>query len=179
MYSQLGRLAHRRQPHCMGMLLTSHRMTSLLKVLPLNRKKALTPILAGSICGGLMVLAWVIGFAIYFRKRYNRKKRNRLIAEGKAVPREKDLQPLQEKVVIPPDPAVLLGQRKPGEMVFPERQHSKDGHRPPWSRHASRSPSTTPQVTRETGQKGNQSEILRKKDAFNEAEEMMTVPSNV
>jgi hypothetical protein len=74
-----------------------------------------------------MFIAWTIGFAVYFRKRYNRKKRKRLIEEGKAQPREKDLKVLQEKVVIPPDPAVLLGHRKPGEKVFPERQHSSPG----------------------------------------------------
>jgi len=74
-----------------------------------------------------MFIAWTIGFAVYFRKRYNRKKRKRLIEEGKAQPREKDLKVLQEKVVIPPDPAVLLGQRKPGEKVFPEREQSSPG----------------------------------------------------
>lgn len=98
----------------------------------IRRKPALTPILAGSICGGIMLLAWTIGFVIYFRKRYNRKKRKRLIAEGKAQPREKDLKMLQEKVVIPPDPAVLLGHRQPGEMAFPEREHSSQS-RLPWS----------------------------------------------
>ncbi|KDR75162.1 hypothetical protein GALMADRAFT_45042, partial [Galerina marginata CBS 339.88] len=91
----------------------------------LGGKKAKTPVIAGSICGGVMLLAWIIGFGIYFRKRYNRKQRNRLIAEGKAAPREKDLEAPKEKVIIPPDPAVLLGQRKPGEMAFPERENSK------------------------------------------------------
>ncbi|PPQ98781.1 hypothetical protein CVT24_003339 [Panaeolus cyanescens] len=103
-----------------------------------NSKRALTPIIAGSVCGGVMLIAWIIGFAIYFRKRYNRKKRNRLIAEGKASPREKDLRQPEEKIVIPPDPAVLLGQRKPGEVVFPEGENSRDSPlRVPWSRHGS------------------------------------------
>ncbi|TFK44349.1 hypothetical protein BDQ12DRAFT_730418 [Crucibulum laeve] len=86
----------------------------------LKGKKALTPIIAGSVCGGLMGLAWIIGFSVYFWKRYKRKQRNRLIAIGKAAPREKDLKPPEEKIVIPPDPAVLLGQRKPGEDAFPD-----------------------------------------------------------
>jgi len=94
----------------------------------LGGKRALTPIIAGSICGGLMLIIWIIGFAVYFRKRAKRKERNRLIAAGKAQPREKDLEALKQKVIIPPDPAVLLGHRKPGEMVFPERQKSKDRH---------------------------------------------------
>jgi len=75
-----------------------------------------------------MLIIWVIGFAVYFRKRIKRKERNRLIAAGKAQPREKDLELPKEKIVIPPDPAVLLGHRKPGEMAFPERQNSKDRH---------------------------------------------------
>lgn len=94
----------------------------------LGGKRALTPIIAGSICGGLMLIIWTIGFAIYFRKRAKRKERNRLIAAGKAQPREKDLEALKQKVIIPPDPAVLLGHRKPGEIAFPEHQKSKDHH---------------------------------------------------
>lgn len=74
-----------------------------------------------------MFFAWVIGFVVYFRKRTNRKRRKRLIEEGKAQLREKDLKALQERVIIPPDPAVLFGHRKPGEMVFPERQQSSPG----------------------------------------------------
>lgn len=85
-----------------------------------------------------MLIAWIIGFVIYIRKRYNRKKRNRLIAEGKAAPRQKDLRQPEEKIIIPPDPAVLLGQRKPGEVAFPERENSRESPiRIPWSRHGS------------------------------------------
>lgn len=77
-----------------------------------------------------MGLAWLIGFVVYFRKRYQRKQRNRLIAQGKATPRPKDIAPPEEKIVIPPDPAVLLGQRQPGEMAFPEREkHRYHYHR--------------------------------------------------
>jgi len=81
-----------------------------------------------------LFIAWTFGVIVYIRKRYNRKQRKRLIAEGKAQPREKDLKILQEKVVIPPDPAVLLGHRKAGEMVFPEREQSSPG-KSPWSHH--------------------------------------------
>lgn len=91
----------------------------------LGGKKAKTPIIAGSICGSLLLIAWIIGFAVYFKKRYRRKERNRLIAAGEMAPREKDVRPPAEKVVIPPDPAVLLGQRRPGEHAFPEREFSR------------------------------------------------------
>lgn len=111
---------------------------------PYCRGRTLTPIIAGSICGGVLFILWGIGFAVYFKKRYRRKQRNRMVAAGRAEPRPKDLEVPKEKVVIPPDPAVLLGQRQPGEILFPERQHSKDGHQRhhPWSsRHGSYSKS--------------------------------------
>ena len=86
-----------------------------------------------------MFLAWVIGFTIYFRKRYKRRERHRLVAAGKATPKERDLDILQENVIIPPDPAVLLGQRKPGEIIIPESQNSTYKFRQllPWSHHGS------------------------------------------
>jgi len=87
-----------------------------------------------------MFLAWTIGFTIYFRKRYKRRERHRLIAAGKAIPKKSDLDIPQEDVIIPPDPAVLLGQCKPGEIMFPERQTSRNKLRQllPWSHHGSR-----------------------------------------
>jgi hypothetical protein len=140
----------------------SPRAESSSEIASLGGKKALTPIIAGSICGTVIFLLWGIGFIVYFRKRWRRKERNRLIRLGKAEPREKDLEIAKEKIVIPPDPAVLLGQRQPGDNAFPERQHSSDerraererqrdhGHRPQWSRHNTRKPSLpaleTPQV---------------------------------
>ncbi|KAJ4483181.1 hypothetical protein J3R30DRAFT_1740954 [Lentinula aciculospora] len=71
-----------------------------------------TPIIAGSVCGGVLGLAWIIGFAIYFRKRYKRKLRN----QGKLPPLEmkKSKEEPQEKIVIPPDPAILINHH-PGE----------------------------------------------------------------
>jgi hypothetical protein len=87
-----------------------------------------------------MFLAWVIGFTIYFRKRYKRRERHRLVAAGKATPKERDLDILQENVIIPPDPAVLLGQHKPGEIIIPESRNSTYKFRRllPWSHHGSR-----------------------------------------
>lgn len=81
----------------------------------LQGKPAKTPIIAGSVCGGVLLLAWIIGFSIYFRKRYVRKKLKRAAAAiGLPPPPELKSRPETEKVVIPPDPAVLLGQRAPG-----------------------------------------------------------------
>ncbi|KAL1744799.1 hypothetical protein HDZ31DRAFT_18541, partial [Schizophyllum fasciatum] len=81
---------------------------------------AKTPMIAGSICGGLMAIAWIIGFTIYFRKRWKRKMRNRRRRAGLDVPQDarEDPEAAQEKVVIPPDPAVITGLAKPGSDAF-------------------------------------------------------------
>lgn len=68
------------------------------------------------------------GFTIYFVKRYKRKKLKRRIEAGKAEPRT--VPPPKEKIVIPPDPAVLLGHRMPGErVVVDEKRHWPHPHR--------------------------------------------------
>ncbi|KAJ3566520.1 hypothetical protein NP233_g6952 [Leucocoprinus birnbaumii] len=84
------------------------------EVANLQGKPAKTPIIAGSVCGGVLLLAWIIGFSLYFRKRYVRKKLKRAAAAIGRPPPELKSRPETEKVVIPPDPAVLLGQRAPG-----------------------------------------------------------------
>ncbi|KAL0578296.1 hypothetical protein V5O48_003707 [Marasmius crinis-equi] len=93
----------------------------------LHGQKAKTPIIAGTICGVVLGLAWFIGLFIYIRKRIRHKKAKRAAeAEGKDLEekRTKSSEP-QEKVIIPPDPAVVLGVGKPGEFVSPEHhEHS-------------------------------------------------------
>jgi hypothetical protein len=77
-----------------------------------------------------MGAAWIIGLVVYLMKRRRRKARERLIAEGKEKPTEKDLKLPKEKVIIPPDPAVLSGQHRPGEQLFPDRRsHSRHNSR--------------------------------------------------
>jgi hypothetical protein len=88
------------------------------------RKKALTPMIAGSVCGGLMGIAWIIGFSIYFYKRYKRKKLKRKVAAGLAAPKQKKYPETEKKIIIPPDPAILLGHRLPGEPAFKDEKHS-------------------------------------------------------
>ncbi|RXW25071.1 hypothetical protein EST38_g813 [Candolleomyces aberdarensis] len=106
----------------------------------LGGKPAKTPIIAGSICGAVLLISWIIGFAIYFRKRANRKKRKRLAEEGLCEPPPEKGIPTRsssERIVIPPDPAVLLGYAKPGEIVHVPREKS-----PPKTPSHSRSHST-------------------------------------
>ncbi|GLB37651.1 hypothetical protein LshimejAT787_0407020 [Lyophyllum shimeji] len=82
------------------------------------RQKLKTPMIAGSVCGGVMGVAWIIGFTIYFRKRWKRKKLKRQIEAGKAVQKQKPSKIPEENVIVPPDPAILLGHRSPGEHAF-------------------------------------------------------------
>ncbi|KAF9263371.1 hypothetical protein L218DRAFT_987737 [Marasmius fiardii PR-910] len=88
----------------------------------LGGKKAKTPIIAGSICGAVMGVAWLIGLFIYIRKRYKRKLKKRAAeAEGKEPPVLKSKTPDPgEKIIIPPDPAVILGHGRPGEYISPD-----------------------------------------------------------
>ncbi|KAK7005662.1 kinase domain-containing protein [Favolaschia claudopus] len=87
----------------------------------LHGKKAKTPMLAGAIIGSIMGAAYVVGFSIYFWKRYKRKKLKRQIEAGTAQPKVRP-EP-KEKVVIPPDPAVLLGQNRPGDVIIVDERH--------------------------------------------------------
>ncbi|KAG6866744.1 hypothetical protein C0991_011403 [Blastosporella zonata] len=92
------------------------------------RQKLKTPMIAGSVCGGVMGIAWIIGFTIYFRKRYRRKILKRKIAEGKAVQKTKPSKIPDERIIVPPDPAILLGHRLPGENAF---RDADDGEQEP------------------------------------------------
>jgi len=80
-----------------------------------NDQKPKTPLIAGSVCGGLMGIAWIVGFTIYFIKRYKRKKFNRQVKAGKVRAEKKPVKAPEEKIIIPPDPAILLGHIPPGE----------------------------------------------------------------
>lgn len=64
-----------------------------------------------------MGTAYIIGFSIYFYKRHRRKKLEaEALAIGGTVPKKKKKP--EEKVIIPPDPAIIQGQRVPGENAF-------------------------------------------------------------
>ncbi|KAG2353914.1 hypothetical protein BDR07DRAFT_1431483 [Suillus spraguei] len=67
------------------------------------RHKALTPMIAGSVCGGVLVIAWTIGLVLYLLKRRKSKERN---------PKERNE---VEQYIIPPDPAILQEDRNLNE----------------------------------------------------------------
>ncbi|KAF7315431.1 Protein kinase domain-containing protein [Mycena indigotica] len=92
----------------------------------LHGRKAKTPMLAGAIIGSIMGAAYVVGFTIYFYKRWRHKKLKRRIEAGKAPP-QPVVEP-KERVVIPPDPAVLLGQHKGGEVILVDEKEKRHHH---------------------------------------------------
>lgn len=82
-----------------------------------SHKKALTPMISGCISGGLVGVAWIIGFIIYFYKRQRREYRARAL--GFRGHREMlDPPKKQEAFIIPPDPAIVEAGLVPGERVF-------------------------------------------------------------
>ncbi|KAI0341896.1 hypothetical protein BDW22DRAFT_1357982 [Trametopsis cervina] len=83
----------------------------------LHGQRALTPILAGSISGGLVGVAWIVGFIIYFYKRHRREKRARAL--GFRSHREMlDPPKKKEAFIIPPDPAIVEGDVEPGAKIY-------------------------------------------------------------
>jgi len=87
-----------------------------------NGQKPKTPMIAGSVIGSIMGVAYIIGFTIYFVKRCKRKRLHRRIEAGEAEPKAQPAP--KEKFVIPPDPAILLGHNKPGDVVVvDEKRH--------------------------------------------------------
>ncbi|KAG1862859.1 uncharacterized protein F5891DRAFT_1013662 [Suillus fuscotomentosus] len=67
----------------------------------LNGNKALTPIIAGSVCGGVLAIAWIVGLIWFLLKRRKSKNRN--------PPKETNE---MEPYIIPPDPAILQGDKE-------------------------------------------------------------------
>ena len=53
-----------------------------------------------------MAIAWIIGFSIYFTKRYRRRKHRKEPTSQATSPKANE-----ETVIIPPDPAILIGLR--------------------------------------------------------------------
>ncbi|KAI0369648.1 hypothetical protein BV20DRAFT_967612 [Pilatotrama ljubarskyi] len=85
----------------------------------LHGHRALTPILSGAISGGIVGVAWIIGIIVWLYKRHRRAKRAK--AAGFRSYREfLDPPKKQEPFIIPPDPAVIKGQVKPGQKIVVE-----------------------------------------------------------
>jgi len=82
----------------------------------LHGHRALTPLISGSVTGGIIGVAWIVGLLMYFYKRWQGHKAVR--RAGLHSHRELDIPPPKpEAFIIPPDPAVIQGFRVPGERV--------------------------------------------------------------
>lgn len=90
------------------------------------RHRAKTPIIAGSICGFFLILGWTVALISCLVRRRKEKIRDKKVAAGLKAPRPVVQPP--EKYIIPPDPAVVLGQRQPGEHVVVEERKHRFGH---------------------------------------------------
>jgi len=86
-----------------------------------NGEKALTPIIAGSISGAIIGVAWIVAVVYALVKRHRRKKRYKKAGRPELVHE----QPRPDAFIVPPDPAVILGERKPGERVYVGKNKKK------------------------------------------------------
>jgi len=92
----------------------------------LHGQKAKTPIIAGSICAILLTLGWSVALISYLVRQRKKKTRAKKVAAGVKPPKPTPQPP--EKYIIPPDPAVVLGQRQPGEHVIVESKNKHGRH---------------------------------------------------
>jgi hypothetical protein len=91
---------------------THPQLSTLQTTRSVSRQKAKTPIIAGSVSGACVLLAWTIGFTIFFVRRRRQKKR----AKELGFKSHRDIIdfipiPNPTTFIIPPDPA-LVGPRK-------------------------------------------------------------------
>jgi cell division septation protein DedD len=83
------------------------------------------------VCAILLVIGWSLALISYIVRRRKKKTRAKKVAAGVKPPKPVPQPP--EKYIIPPDPAVVLGQREPGEHVIVESKH-RNGRRVKHSR---------------------------------------------
>jgi cell division septation protein DedD len=82
--------------------------------------------IAGSVCAVLLIIGWSVALISYIVHRRKKTIRAKKVAAGVKPPKPKP--PPPEMYIIPPDPAVVLGQRQPGERVVVESKHKNGRH---------------------------------------------------
>ena len=89
--------------------------------------------ISGIVSGGLVGLAWIIGFIIYFIKRHRREQRARAL--GYRGHREMlDPPKKKEAFIIPPDPAIVESGLVPGERIYDDAIPEEDSPTTPTSK---------------------------------------------
>jgi len=86
-----------------------------------NGQKALTPIIAGTISGSIVAVAWTVAVVYALVKRHRRRIRYKKAGRPDLVHE----QPRPDAFIVPPDPAVILGERNPGERVYVGKNKKK------------------------------------------------------
>jgi len=121
----------------------------------LHGQRALTPLISGSVSGGAIGVAWIIGLLIYFYKRWQGHKAVR--RAGLHSHRELDIPPPKpEPYIIPPDPAIIQGFRAPGErVVIDDPRADGDGH----PKHARTVPFARTEEKAERGEQGEKEDL--------------------
>ncbi|KAG2153729.1 uncharacterized protein EDB93DRAFT_1102538 [Suillus bovinus] len=92
------------EKHGIATKIQAARAESSSEAASLNGHKALTPIIAGSVCGGVLVIAWTVYLIWYLLKRRKTEDRN--------PPKESNE---VEQYIMPPDPAILQRGTAPDE----------------------------------------------------------------
>ncbi|KAL5507361.1 hypothetical protein ACEPAH_6817 [Sanghuangporus vaninii] len=91
-----------------------------------NGQRALTPIIAGTVSGTCIAVAWLVALVHLSIKHYRRRKRYKKLGVGaasiKSVKEQEERR--RKEYIVPPDPAVLEGSHYPGERVVLE-EHSR------------------------------------------------------
>ncbi|KAF7793868.1 hypothetical protein EIP86_004990 [Pleurotus ostreatoroseus] len=81
--------------------------------------------ISGCISGGLVGVAWIIGFIIYFFKRGRRERRARALGfQGHREMLDPPKKPVE--FIIPPDPAIVESGMIPGERIYDDPKWKED-----------------------------------------------------
>jgi hypothetical protein len=73
-----------------------------------------------------VIAIWTLIFASWLYKQYQKRIRAKRRAAKGLPPKIKKPKKPPPTFILPPDPAVITGQREPGERVIPTKHHSLD-----------------------------------------------------
>ncbi|KAH9986561.1 hypothetical protein BJV74DRAFT_537666 [Russula compacta] len=92
--------------------------------------RAKTPIISAIVCSAVLVTIWTLIFLAWLWKQYKKRVRAKRRAAKGLPPKVKKPKKPPPTFILPPDPAVITGQREPGERAIPKKHNSIDKHTP-------------------------------------------------
>ncbi|KAN0111344.1 hypothetical protein V8E52_008619 [Russula decolorans] len=92
----------------------------------LDGHRARTPIISAIISSAAVVAIWTAIFVGWLWKQYKKRIRAKRRAAKGLPPKIKKPKKPPPTFILPPDPAVITGQREPGERVIPQKHNSID-----------------------------------------------------